>query len=125
MPLVDPTAAGVSEAFKRDTNDLKLNLGVGAYRTEELKPYVLNVVKKARALAPKLASSWSTVRQLASSRSSVWNPLVIVHGSIHFEVLHGHLCSIAAYSYHCPFLRQGLPNDKPSMLPRARQAVVQ
>ena len=38
---------GVSEAFKRDTNDLKLNLGVGAYRTEELKPYVLDVVKKA------------------------------------------------------------------------------
>ena len=43
MPVVVP---GVSEAFKRDTNDLKLNLGVGAYRTEELKPYVLNVVKK-------------------------------------------------------------------------------
>ena len=38
--------SGVSEAFKRDTNDLKLNLGVGAYRTEELKPYVLSVVKK-------------------------------------------------------------------------------
>ncbi|XP_078439335.1 aspartate aminotransferase 5 [Wolffia australiana] len=41
---------GVSEAFKADTNDLKLNLGVGAYRTEELQPYVLNVVKKAEAL---------------------------------------------------------------------------
>lgn len=37
---------GVSEAFKNDTNDLKLNLGVGAYRTEEIQPYVLNVVKK-------------------------------------------------------------------------------
>lgn len=37
---------GVSEAFKADTNELKLNLGVGAYRTEELQPYVLNVVKK-------------------------------------------------------------------------------
>lgn len=37
---------GVSEAFKNDTNDLKLNLGVGAYRTEEIKPYVLNVVQK-------------------------------------------------------------------------------
>lgn len=37
---------GVSEAFKADTNELKLNLGVGAYRTEEIKPYVLNVVKK-------------------------------------------------------------------------------
>ena len=40
---------GVSEAFKRDTNDTKLNLGVGAYRTEELKPYVLDVVKKVNA----------------------------------------------------------------------------
>lgn len=37
---------GVSEAFKADTNALKLNLGVGAYRTEELQPYVLDVVKK-------------------------------------------------------------------------------
>ena len=39
---------GVSEAFKADTNALKLNLGVGAYRTEELQPYVLNVVKKVQ-----------------------------------------------------------------------------
>lgn len=38
---------GVSEAFKADTDEKKLNLGVGAYRTEELQPYVLNVVKKA------------------------------------------------------------------------------
>ncbi|ERN10346.1 hypothetical protein AMTRI_Chr12g237100 [Amborella trichopoda] len=41
---------GVSEAFKADTNSMKLNLGVGAYRTEELQPYVLNVVKKAENL---------------------------------------------------------------------------
>eukprot|EP00891_Asterochloris_glomerata_P004852 jgi/Astpho2/4852/fgenesh1_pm.00069_%23_3_t len=38
---------GVSEAFKRDPSENKLNLGVGAYRDENLKPYVLNVVKKA------------------------------------------------------------------------------
>ena len=37
---------GVSEAFKADNHELKLNLGVGAYRTEEIQPYVLNVVKK-------------------------------------------------------------------------------
>ena len=37
---------GVSEAFRADANDMKLNLGVGAYRTEELQPYVLNVVKE-------------------------------------------------------------------------------
>lgn len=41
---------GVSEAFKADTNELKLNLGVGAYRTEELQPYVLNVVQKVGSL---------------------------------------------------------------------------
>lgn len=39
---------GVSEAFKADTSDKKLNLGVGAYRTEELQPYVLKVVKKVK-----------------------------------------------------------------------------
>jgi len=38
---------GVSEAFKRSDNPDKLNLGVGAYRTDELKPYVLPVVTKA------------------------------------------------------------------------------
>ncbi|GAQ79617.1 chloroplastic aspartate aminotransferase [Klebsormidium nitens] len=41
---------GVSEAFKADTSSDKLNLGVGAYRTEDIKPYVLDVVKKAEKL---------------------------------------------------------------------------
>jgi hypothetical protein len=39
---------GVSEAFKKSTAPEKLNLGVGAYRTEDLKPYVLEVVRKVR-----------------------------------------------------------------------------
>lgn len=38
---------GISEAFKASNSPDKLNLGVGAYRTEELKPYVLDVVKQA------------------------------------------------------------------------------
>ncbi|PNH03412.1 Aspartate aminotransferase, chloroplastic [Tetrabaena socialis] len=38
---------GVSEAFRASTSPQKLNLGVGAYRDEDLKPVVLNVVKKA------------------------------------------------------------------------------
>lgn len=40
---------GVSEAFRASTSPNKLNLGVGAYRDEDLKPVVLNVVKKAEA----------------------------------------------------------------------------
>merc|ERR550534_554579 len=40
---------GVTEAFKRDTNPKKMNLGVGAYRDDAGKPYVLPSVKKAEA----------------------------------------------------------------------------
>ncbi|KAH9296943.1 hypothetical protein KI387_028625, partial [Taxus chinensis] len=41
MAPPDPILS-VSEAFRADINDLKLNLGIGAYRTEYLQPYVLN-----------------------------------------------------------------------------------
>jgi aspartate aminotransferase len=40
---------GVTVAYNKDPSPNKLNLGVGAYRTEEGKPLVLNVVKKSRA----------------------------------------------------------------------------
>ncbi|KAL0951110.1 hypothetical protein HGRIS_007847 [Hohenbuehelia grisea] len=38
---------GVTEAFKADQDPRKINLGVGAYRDEHGKPYVLTSVKKA------------------------------------------------------------------------------
>ncbi|XP_038069403.1 aspartate aminotransferase, mitochondrial-like [Patiria miniata] len=41
---------GVTEAFKRDSNPNKMNLGVGAYRDDEGKPYVLPTVRKAEAM---------------------------------------------------------------------------
>ncbi|KAJ7966238.1 Aspartate aminotransferase [Quillaja saponaria] len=51
IPMAPPDPIlGVSEAFRADTNEVKLNLGVGAYRTEDLQPYVLDVVKKAENL---------------------------------------------------------------------------
>lgn len=37
---------GVTEAFKRDTNPKKMNLGVGAYRDDHGKPFVLSCVRK-------------------------------------------------------------------------------
>lgn len=40
---------GVTDAFKRDTNPNKINLGVGAYRDDNGKPYVLECVRKAEA----------------------------------------------------------------------------
>ncbi|KAF5748248.1 Aspartate aminotransferase 3 [Tripterygium wilfordii] len=41
---------GVTVAFNKDPSPVKLNLGVGAYRTEEGKPLVLNVVRRAEQL---------------------------------------------------------------------------
>ena len=37
---------GVTEAFKADNNPKKINLGVGAYRDDSGKPYILPSVKK-------------------------------------------------------------------------------
>lgn len=38
---------GVTEAYKKDANPKKINLGVGAYRDDNGKPFVLPSVKKA------------------------------------------------------------------------------
>ncbi|KAL4418747.1 hypothetical protein ABPG77_006420, partial [Micractinium sp. CCAP 211/92] len=63
---------GVSEAFKRDTSADKLNLGVGAYRTEEVQPYVLKVVRKAeeRMLAANVNKEYLPIEGLASFRKA-------------------------------------------------------
>lgn len=41
---------GVTEAYKKDTNPKKINLGVGAYRDDAGKPFVLPSVKQAEKL---------------------------------------------------------------------------
>ncbi len=47
MEMGPPDAIlGVTEAFKKDSNPNKMNLGVGAYRDDEGKPWVLPTVKK-------------------------------------------------------------------------------
>ncbi|CAO3608384.1 unnamed protein product [Mucor hiemalis] len=51
VPQGPPDAIlGVSEAFKKDTSPKKMNLGVGAYRDDGGKPFVLNSVKKAERI---------------------------------------------------------------------------
>ena len=42
---------GVTEAFKRDTDKRKINLGVGAYRDEKGKPFVLPSVRQVSLVA--------------------------------------------------------------------------
>ncbi|KAG2223814.1 hypothetical protein INT45_001948 [Circinella minor] len=51
VPQGPPDAIlGVTEAFKKDTDPRKMNLGVGAYRDDSGKPYVLSSVKKAEQI---------------------------------------------------------------------------
>lgn len=54
---------GVTEAFKRDTNPKKINLGVGAYRDDNGKPFVLPTVLKAeqKLLDAKLDKEYSAI----------------------------------------------------------------
>ncbi|ROW08560.1 hypothetical protein VPNG_06255 [Cytospora leucostoma] len=47
VPQGPPAILGITEAFKADTFDKKINLGVGAYRDDKGKPYVLPSVLKA------------------------------------------------------------------------------
>jgi aspartate aminotransferase len=39
---------GLMAAYKRDTDPNKVDLGIGAYRDDNAKPWVLPVVKKVR-----------------------------------------------------------------------------
>lgn len=56
VPLGPPDAIlGITEAFKADTHPSKVNLGVGAYRDDSGKPYVLECIRKAET---KLAENY-------------------------------------------------------------------
>jgi aspartate aminotransferase len=41
---------GLTESYAADSRKNKVNLGVGIYKTTDLKPFILNTVKKAEAL---------------------------------------------------------------------------
>jgi aspartate aminotransferase, cytoplasmic len=60
---------GLTRAYKADTFDKKVDLGVGAYRDNNAKPYVLPVVKKVR-IAFFLFFLLQLTRPLAGRRNS-------------------------------------------------------
>ncbi|EDQ90672.1 uncharacterized protein MONBRDRAFT_21358 [Monosiga brevicollis MX1] len=64
VPMGPPDAIlGITEAFKKDTSSVKANLGVGAYRTDEGKPFVLSCVRKAeeRILQENLNKEYAAI----------------------------------------------------------------
>lgn len=62
---IDPIL-GTTQLFNADTDKRKINLGVGAYRDENGKPYVLNVIREAEQemlaeLGTKLNKEYATI----------------------------------------------------------------
>lgn len=52
---------GITEAFKKDTDTRKINLGVGAYRDDSGKPYVLDVVRKAESVVASRDKEYAAI----------------------------------------------------------------
>ena len=63
---------GISEAFKKDADARKVNLGVGAYRDDANKPWLLPCVKKAeeKLFADKLDHEYLPIHGLESFRNA-------------------------------------------------------
>ena len=58
IPLAPPDKIlGLNDLFNKDKNELKVNLGVGAYRDSNGNPLVLSSVKKAKDLLAKLSNN--------------------------------------------------------------------
>jgi aspartate/tyrosine/aromatic aminotransferase len=56
---------GLMAAFRRDEDPKKVDLGIGAYRDDNAKPWILPVVKMVSALSSK---PWSTILPLVHTR---------------------------------------------------------
>lgn len=52
---------GLMAAYRRDTDSNKVDLGIGAYRDNDAKPWVLPVVKKVRARASAAAAAAAAI----------------------------------------------------------------
>ncbi|KAJ3117240.1 aspartate transaminase aat1 [Physocladia obscura] len=63
---------GVSEAFRADASPKKINLGVGAYRDDNNKPYVLSCVKQAEQ---RIASANNDKEYLGITGLAAYNAL--------------------------------------------------
>lgn len=59
---------GITEAFQRDADPRKINLGVGAYRDDQGKPYVLDAVRKAEQVVASRNKEYAAITGVANFR---------------------------------------------------------
>lgn len=89
---------GTSVAFRKDPNDKKMNLGVGAYRTDEGKPYVFQAVQEAerRILADKALNKEYLPIEGLESYNTLARDLILGQG--HPAVVQGRVASAQTIS---------------------------
>jgi len=95
----DPILRTASD-YAADSDPRKVNLGIGAYRTEEGKPYVLDVVRDAefdmlKELGTKVNKEYSTIDGPAPLKKLTQN---LVFGEHSNAVKEGRICSVQALS---------------------------
>ncbi|XP_060534385.1 aspartate aminotransferase, mitochondrial-like isoform X2 [Cylas formicarius] len=113
---------GVVEAFKKDKNPKKVNLSVGAYRTDEGKPYVLPCVRKAEALVidKKLDKEYAPIQGIAEFNEQ---SAKLAFGSESYIIQHGFNATVQGLSgtgslrMGAAFLASFFPGPKVVYLP--------
>ncbi|EMD41819.1 hypothetical protein CERSUDRAFT_128978 [Gelatoporia subvermispora B] len=113
---------GVTEAFLRDKDPRKINLGVGAYRDENGKPYVLTSVKKAEEslTADKLDKEYLPIAGLPSFTQAAAK---LAYGADHQLVQTGSIAVVQSISgtgalrIGGAFLARFYPHSKTIYLP--------
>ncbi len=94
------TSTGVSEAFRADTDPTKLNLGVGAYRTEEVQPYVLNVVRKVTVWGDGAPQACLTRCTLLYAASQLHTFCVASYALLCSLIIQSHHHVTSSYHHH-------------------------
>ena len=88
---------GLMAAYRRDTDSKKVDLGIGAYRDDNAKPWVLPVVKQVRIVIRKGRSDCLTLTCItgrrASTKRSRPQPRIPPHcrsSRLHFRLTEAH-----------------------------------
>ncbi|CAG9329081.1 unnamed protein product [Blepharisma stoltei] len=113
---------GISEAFKRDTNPRKVNLGVGAYRDDDGKPWILPSVKKAKEILinANLDHEYLPTEGLNTFRQAA---ALLAYGNCP-EVAEGRIAALQALSgtgalrIGCAFISRFYPHNKIIYVPK-------
>jgi aspartate aminotransferase, mitochondrial len=108
---------GINDAFKKDTNPKKQLLGVGAYRDDDNKPYILDCVRKAEEmiLAKGMDHEYAGIDGIATFKQKA---IELAYGADSQAIKSGRVASCQTLSgtgslrVGLDFLREWYPNKK-------------